>query len=119
MCYCYLWCNSEEAYKTMKLIIFPFNGNGPVRVRIPETGRREVKASVTFLENCSVADEFEASLLGMECLYHIVGDSVDPSLSLLLVVCFAFKMLGDNLVAGLIQLFFDRTKLDFRHCNTI
>lgn len=103
----------------MKLFIFPFNGNRAIRVGVPKAGRGKVKTGIALLENCSIADKFEASLLGMQCLYHIVGDSVDPTLSLLLVVCFAFKMLGDNLVASLIQFFFYRTKLDFRHCNKI
>jgi hypothetical protein len=99
--------NSEQTDKTVHLVVFVFHCNRAVIIRIPQACTGEVKARISLLENSTVADKFEASLLSMKCLDHFVGDSICPGLGLFLIICFGFKMLLDDPVADFIQLILD------------
>ena len=73
----------------MHLVVFVFDGDGAVIIGVPKAGRGEVKAGIAFLENSTITDKLEPSLLSVESLDDLVGNSVCPSLSFFLVVGFS------------------------------
>lgn len=66
-----------------------------------------MKAGVSLLENSTIADKLESSLLTVEGLNDFVGNSVSPGLCFLLVVGFSVKVLLNDLVTKFIEFVFD------------